>query len=73
MPRAWFAFGKAPWRCVGRSALIFLSATGFAVVGQDLRLLEADWLVRLGDLAVLLSLVVPLIPLICCLADLLPG
>ena len=70
------AFGKAPWRCVGLATLILVSATGMAVVGQDLRMLNAEWLVQLGDLAVLLSVIIPLIPLIGLLQladDLLPG
>ncbi len=76
LPRAWIAFGKAPWQCVGRSTLVLLSATGLAVVGQDLRLVETDWLAKIGDLVVVLSLIVPLIPLIGLLQladDLLPG
>ena len=75
LPRAWIAFSKAPWRCVGRATLVLVSAIGLAVVGQDLRLLDARWLVQLGDLAVLLSLIIPLIPLIALLQladDLLP-
>ena len=64
LPRAWIAFGQRPWRCVGMAALILLSATGPAVIGQDLRMLSTPELVRLGDLAVLLSLVLPLFPLL---------
>ena len=52
------------------AALILISATGPAVIGQDLRMLSTPELVRLGDLAVLLSLV--LVSGIC-LASTLPG
>ena len=43
---------------------MLLSGAGLAIVGQDLRQLESVWLVRLGDLAVLLSLLMPLLPLL---------
>ena len=62
LPRAWIGFGKAPWRCVALAALTLISATGPAVVGQDLRTLPVPWLVLLGDLAVLISLSLPLLP-----------
>jgi len=64
LPRAWMGFGKAPWRCMGLAALTLISATGPAVVGQDLRLQPVAWLAQLGDLAVLVSLVLPLLPLL---------
>ena len=64
LPRAWIGFGKAPWRCMGLAALTLISATGPAVVGQDLRLQPVAWLAQLGDLAVLVSLVLPLLPLL---------
>jgi len=64
LPRAWNAFGLAPWRFVRLAALILLSGAGPAVLGQDLRQLETTWLIRLGDLTVLLSLILPLIPLL---------
>lgn len=58
------AFGQAPWRCVGLAALVLISGAGLAVIGQDLRQLNSVWLGRLGDLTVLLSLVLPLIPML---------
>ena len=58
------AFGQAPWRCVGLAALVLISGAGLAVIGQDLRQLDSPWLERLGDLAVLLSLVLPLLPML---------
>jgi uncharacterized membrane protein len=64
LPRAWIGFGKVPWRCVGLAALILISAIGPAVVAQDLRMVSAPWLARLGDIAVLISLGLPMIPLL---------
>ena len=64
LPRAWIGFSRGPWRCVGLAALVLISASGPAVVGHDLRLSESLWLNRLGDLAVMASLVVPLLPLL---------
>ena len=64
LPRAWIGFGKAPWRCVGLAALILISAIGPAVVAQDLRMVSAPWLARLGDIAVLISIGLPMIPLL---------
>ena len=64
LPRAWIGFSRGPWRCVGLAALVLISASGPAVVGHDLRLSESPWLNRLGDLAVMASLVVPLLPLL---------
>ena len=61
LPRAWIGFGAAPWRCVGLAALILFLAIGPAVVGQDLRQLGLS---QLGDLAVLLSLTLPLLPML---------
>ena len=58
------AFGQAPWRCVGLAALVLISGAGLAVIGQDLRQLDDPWLGRLGDLTVLLSLVLPLMPML---------
>ena len=58
------AFGQAPWRCVGLAALVLISGAGLAVIGQDLRQLDNPWLGRLGDLTVLLSLVLPLLPML---------
>ena len=58
------AFGQAPWRCVGLAALVLISGAGLAVIGQDLRQLDNAWLGRLGDLTVLLSLVLPLLPML---------
>ena len=57
-------FGQAPWRCVGLAALVLISGAGLAVIGQDLRQLDSPWLERLGDLAVLLSLVLPVLPML---------
>ena len=64
LPRAWIGFSRGPWRCVGLAALVLISASGPAVVGHDLRLSESPWLNRLGDLAVMASLVIPLLPLL---------
>ncbi len=64
LPRAWIGFGKAPWRCVGLAALVLISVIGPAVVGQDLRAMSAPWLQRLGDITVLISLGLPLVPLL---------
>lgn len=64
LPRAWIAFGQAPWRCVGLAALVLICGAGLAAIGQDLRQLENVWLGRLGDLTVLLSMVLPLLPLL---------
>ena len=64
LPRAWIGFSKAPWRCVGLAALILISAIGPAVVAQDLRVVSAPWLARLGDIAILFSLGLPMIPLL---------
>ena len=75
LPRAWQAFGIAPWRSVGLAALMLLSGAGLAVIGQDLRQLDSTVLVRLGDLMVFISLVLPLLPLLALLRladDLLP-
>lgn len=62
LPRAWLAFSKAPWTHVGLSCLVLISGVGLALIGQDLRALSAPWLNRLGDLSVLGSLVVPIVP-----------
>ena len=64
LPRAWIGFSRGPWRCVGLAALALISTSGPAVVGHDLRLSESPWLNRLGDLAVMASLVIPLLPLL---------
>ena len=64
LPRAWHAFGLAPWRSVGLAALVLLSGAGLAVIGQDLRQIDATAVVRLGDLMVFFSLVLPLLPLL---------
>ncbi len=61
LPRAWIGFAKAPWRCVGLATALLLSAVGPAVLGEDLRRLGFAWL---GDLAVIASLVLPLLPLL---------
>ena len=61
LPRAWIGFGKAPWRCVGLATVLLLSAIGPALLGEDLRRLGLTWL---GDLAVVASLVLPLLPLL---------
>ena len=58
------AFGRAPWRCVGLAALVLISGAGLAVIGQDLRQFDNAWLGRLGDLTVLFSLVLPLLPML---------
>ena len=52
-----------------------ISASGPAVIGHDLRLAGSPWLNRLGDLSVLISLLLPLVPLLALLQltdDLLP-
>ncbi|AII48562.1 hypothetical protein KR52_05305 [Synechococcus sp. KORDI-52] len=64
LPRAWIGFSRGPWRCVGLAALVLISASGPAVVGHDLRLAGSPWLNRLGDLSVLVSLVLPLLPIL---------
>ena len=64
LPRAWIGFSRGPWRCVGLAALVLISTSGPAVVGHDLRLAGSPWLNRLGDLSVLVSLVLPLFPLL---------
>ena len=64
LPRAWIGFGKAPWRCVGLAALVLMSAIGPAVVAQDLRTISAPGMAQLGDIAVLISLGLPIIPLL---------
>ena len=64
LPRAWIGFSRGPWRCVGLAALVLISASGPAVIGHDLRLAGSPWLNRLGDLSVLISLVLPLLPLL---------
>ena len=64
LPRAWIGFSRGPWRCVGLAALVLISASGPAVVGHDLRLSESPWLNRLGDLAVIASMVIPMLPLL---------
>ena len=43
---------------------MLISASGPAVIGHDLRLAGSPWLNRLGDLAVLVSLMLPLLPLL---------
>ena len=70
------AFAKAPWTQVGLSALVLISGLGLALIGQDLRALPTAWLNRLGDICVIASLVVPIVPSLALLdlADrLLPG
>ena len=64
LPRAWIGFSRGPWRCVGLAALVLISASGPAVIGHDLRLAGSPWLNRLGDLSVLISLALPLLPLL---------
>ena len=64
LPRAWIGFGKVLWRCVGLAALILISAIAPAVVVQDLRIVSAPWLAQLRDIAVLISLGLPMIPLL---------
>ena len=64
LPRAWIGFSRGPWRCVGLAALVLISASGPAVIGHYLRLTGSPWLNRLGDLSVLTSLVLPLVPLL---------
>jgi hypothetical protein len=72
LPRAWIGFGKAPWRCIGLAALILVSAIGPAVVAHDLRMVSAPWLARLGDITMLISLGLPMIPLLGLADQLLP-
>ena len=43
---------------------MLISASGPAVIGHDLRLAGSPWLNRLGDLSVLISLALPLVPLL---------
>ena len=43
---------------------MLISASGPAVIGHDLRLAGSPWLNRLGDLSVLISLVLPPVPLL---------
>ncbi|MGB1417043.1 MAG: hypothetical protein ACPHAS_02705 [Synechococcus sp.] len=62
LPRAWLAFSKAPWTHVGLSCLVLISGIGLALIGQDLRALHPSWLNHLGDLSVLGSVVVPIVP-----------
>jgi len=64
LPRAWIGFSRGPWRCVGLAALVLISAIGPAVIGHDLRLAGSPWLHQLGDLLVVVSLVLPLLPLL---------
>ena len=64
LPRAWIGFGKAPWRCVGLAALTLICAIGPAVVAQDLRAISTPGVARLGDIAVLISLGLPVFPLL---------
>ena len=64
LPRAWIAFGRAPWQHVGLSALALLSSIGFALVGQDLRAVQDALLQRIGDVCVLCSLLVPIGPVL---------
>ena len=61
LPRAWIGFGKAAWRCFGLATALLLSAVGPAVLGEDRRRLGFAWL---GDLVVVASLVLPLLPLL---------
>jgi hypothetical protein len=63
LPRAWIGFGKAPWRCVGFAALILMCAIGPAVVAQDLRAISKPGFAQMGDIAVLISLGLPMVPL----------
>ena len=64
LPRAWIGFGKAPWHFVGLAALFLICGIGPAVVAQDLRTISTPGAARLGDVAVLVSLGLPIIPLV---------
>ena len=64
LPRAWIGFSRGPWRCVGLAALVLISASGPAAIAHDLRLAGAPLMSRLGDLSVLISLVLQLLPLL---------
>ena len=37
IPRAWIGFGKAPWQCVGLTALTLIVLTGLGVLARDLQ------------------------------------
>lgn len=37
IPRAWIGFGKAPWKCVGLTALTLIVLTGLGVLARDLQ------------------------------------
>ncbi|MCP4972929.1 MAG: hypothetical protein AB8A46_02650 [Prochlorococcus sp.] len=76
LPRAWIGFSQAPWQCVGLAGLILLSFSGLGIIAHDLQLSSTPILIKLGNLLLLLSLVVPLFPLLALLRladDLLPG
>ena len=64
IPRAWIGFSKAPWRCVGLTALMLIALTGFGVIARDLQQSGSWWLSTLGDGLLLVSIPAALVPLV---------
>jgi len=64
IPRAWIGFGKAPWQCVGLTALILIVVTGLGVLARDLQESGNRSLAMAGDVLLLLSIPASLGPLV---------
>ena len=64
IPRAWIGFGKAPWQCVGLTALTLIVVTGLGVLARDLQESGNRSLAIAGDVLMLLSIPASLGPLV---------
>ncbi len=76
LPRAWIGFCRGPWPCVGLTALSLASAAGLGLLAQELQTSSIGWIRHGGDGIWVLSLTVPLLPLLALLRladNLLPG
>lgn len=64
IPRAWIGFGKAPWQCVGLTALTLIALTGLGVLARDLQESGHSGLRLAGNALLLLTIPATLGPLV---------
>ena len=64
LPRAWIGFCRAPWPCVGLAGLALSTATGLGSLAHELQRSTNPWIQSSGDLTWILSIALPLLPLL---------